>query len=176
MHESVTIIERMSVAVRSNDLRHRRGPCHIDVIGARGLGAGRQDVGGALLDLHCSLHASDIPAARRAAFAVTKRCAERNGWSMMHQKLRRIADESLRLYLNPACSCCQGRGMVGLDRDKSGHAERVRPCPACSGSGRQPVPIKYGREIREVVYRMDEARHQAGAQVRRALGVRAELE
>lgn len=171
----VTILEKLSIDTRARDLRHRRGRCSIDTIGARGLGAG-SDPGDALLDLHLTLDASDIPAAKRAAYAVTRECAQRNGWNLVHHRLRNIAHAALKHYLRPACSACHGRGMLGVTRDLADKPERPRPCPKCHGTGEQPLPLQNGREIREVVSRMEAARRRAGQRVRKALGLRADVE
>jgi post-segregation antitoxin (ccd killing protein) len=83
---------------------------------------------------------------------------------------------ALRHYLKPACGHCKGRGMLGLDRDQAGKAERVRPCDKCGGSGKAPLPVKYHREIREVLHVMEERRSAVGRRVRRKMRVRAEVD
>lgn len=207
--ESPTILERLSEAVVSDDLTHRSSRCDVDWIGALGMAGIHNRQGAALLDLDLSLDPQAVPDALRAAMQITMRTAKKRGWAMHPLKARRVASEALSHYLRPACGCCKGRGMVGVEqlpeeiaspcsrckgtgklgrktcpacygkgsvRKIEARAYNPRPCSACSGSGKRPLPRQDQREIREVLYVMEEERRRAGAGVRRAMEVGGAVE
>lgn len=176
MHNDVTILERLAEATHSSDLSHKTRCSDIDYIHALGFAGQRHRQGSALMDLDLTLSPAAMAEAAAAALQITRRVAEKRGWALHPRSARRIATEALRHYVNPACTCCKGRGMTGLDRDQPGKAERVRPCQACGGSGRQPLQRQHQREIREVLYVMEDRRRKVGAAVRRAMQVRGEIE
>lgn len=176
MKSDVTIIERLSEAAHSSDLSHRHTLCDADWLHGLGMAGQKHRQGSALMDLDLTLSPSAMAEAVKATIQITRRIAEKRGWSMHALKARRIATEAVRHYLKPTCGCCSGRGMVGIDRDKPGKAQRVRPCPECGGSGRRPLPKREQREIREVLYVMEEARRRVGGAVRRAMSSRADVE
>lgn len=177
MHNEKTVLQRLSEASHSSDLKHYPRRCDVDLLHAAGMAGQRSDLGHALLTLDRTLDRRDVPAALRETIALVQEVGGVRGWSLHPLKCRRIAAEVLKLYVEPACPACKGRGAVGLERDQAGQrAERVRPCHVCAGSGQRPVPQKWGREIRAVLYVLQNRRHEIGQRVRRAMGVRADVD
>lgn len=176
MHSDKTVLEHLSQAMTSDDLTHRPTRCDVDFVGALGMAGAHDRQGSAIMDLDLTLSAGAALEAYRATVELVRHIAQRRGWGLTAMKTRRIAEGALRHYLKPACGHCKGRGMLGLDRDQAGKAERVRPCDKCGGSGKAPLPVKYHREIREVLHVMEERRSAVGRRVRRKMRVRAEVE
>lgn len=176
MHSDKTVLERLSEAMTSDDLSHREKTCDIDYVGALGMAGTGDRQGAAIMDLDLTLSAGAAYEAFKATAELVRHIGQRRGWVLTPIKTRRIAEGALRHYLKPTCGCCKGRGLLGLDRDQAGKAERVRPCDKCGGSGRAPLPAKYQREIREVLYLMEQRRYTVGQKVRRKMRVRAEVE
>lgn len=176
-----TVLERLSEASVSDDLSHSvRRITDVDCIGALGMaGAGRSQAdGSALMRLDLTLDRQSLGPAIRAAQSITRRIGLHHGWQLTPRKIRVIASEALAQYLHAVCRTCSGRGMVGVDRDKAGKEQRPRPCPTCSGSNssKRPLPQRYQREIRAVLYEMEKSRREVGASVRKRLRVRADVE
>ncbi|ANQ85064.1 hypothetical protein dqs_2027 [Azoarcus olearius] len=165
MHSDKSALERLSAAMTPDDLSHKPRACDVDYVGALGMAGthNRQGAGAAY-------------EAFKATVELVRHIGQRRAWVLTPIKVRRIAEGALRHYLKPACGCCKGRGMLGLDRDQVGKAERVRPCDKCGGTGRAPLPVKNQREIREVLYLMEQRRQTVGQRVRRKMRVRAEVE
>ena len=175
MDKNKTVMERLAEAIHSGDLSHREQICDVDYVNALGMAARRHRHGAALLELDLSLSATAVPAALKASTDIVRRVADRHGWSMTPMKARRIGMEALRYYLRPACEGCRGRGVVGVERGQP-ETWHPRPCSACSGSGRRPLPVKYQREIRAVLYVMESERRAVGAVVRKKMRIRARVE
>lgn len=208
--DAPTVLERLSEAVVSDDLSHRRTRCDIDWIAALGFAGAHERQGSALLDLDLTLEPAAVAEAIKATMQITRRIAETRGWPVLHvTRLRRIASEALSHYLRPTCGCCKGRGMVGVEclpeeslqtckhckgtgrhgrgecphchgkgqvRKVTARAYNPKPCGSCGGTGKRPLPAKDQRQIREVLYVMEEARRRAGAGVKRAMEARGAIE
>lgn len=175
MSDEATVLQRLSEASHSSDLSHRPTRCDVDWLHGAGLAAQRQRLGHALLTLDRTLDAQDIPAALNATIILVRHLAARHCWPMHQLKARRIAVEVLKMYISPACPACLGRGATGVDRHVPSEY-RPRTCMHCDGSGKRPAPLKHRREIREALYHMNQRRHEVGAAVRRAMGVRGDVE
>lgn len=176
MHSDKTIIERLSEAAHSDDLSHRERICDVDYLAALGMAGATHRHGSALLDLELTLTPGAELEALKRTTEIVRKTSHKRGWPLTAMQAKHIAKTALRHYLKPACECCKGRGMLGLDRDAAGKAQRVRVCDACSGSGRAPLPMRYQREIRAALEVMERQRHEAGVAVRRKMRVRAEVE
>lgn len=176
MHADRTVLERLSSAMTSDDLSHKEKVCDVDYVAALGMAGAHDRHGAAILDLDLTLSPGSGYQAFKAVVEIVRHIAQRREWSLTPIKTRRIAEGALRHYLKPACGCCKGRGLLGLDRDSPEKAERVRPCDKCGGSGKEPLPVKYQREIREVLYTMEYKRHATGQRVRRKMRMRAAVE
>lgn len=177
MHSDKTVIERLSEAVHSDDLSHRHRVCDVDYIAALGAAGVRNRHGTALLDLDLTLTPGAALEALKRTTEIVRRVCQQRHWPLSPMKTKQVAKEALRYYLKPACGCCKGRGMLGLDRDVPPELkERIRPCDACSGTGKAPLPRQYQREIRAALAVMDQERHNAGAGVRRKMRMRADVE
>lgn len=210
MTERPTVMERLSAAKVTDDLSHRSGVCPVDWVGALGFAGIHDRHGSALLDLDLTLEPAAVADAMKATMQLTRRLADKRGWPVLHvTRLRRISMEALSHYLRPACGCCKGRGVVGVEhlpeetlhacshckgtgrRGRStcphchgkgkvrkivARAYNPRPCGPCGGTGKRPLPFKDQRQIREVLYVMEEARRRAGAGVKRAMEARGAIE
>jgi len=175
--EKKTILERLAEAAHSGDLSHKPRTCDVDYLTALGAAGARNRHGSALLDLDLTLEAGAmLEALKRTTEIVRQVCAKR-GWPLTPMQTKHIAKDALRHYLKPACSACKGRGMLGVERDLPPEQRgRIRPCDACGGSGKEPLPRRYQRELRAVLAVMEQQRHNAGAGVRRKMRVRADVE
>lgn len=209
-NDTPTVLERLSHAVVSDDLSHRRTQSDIDWVAALGFAGIHDRQGSALLDLDLTLEPAAVTEAIKATMQLTRRVAEKRGWPVLHvTRLRRIASEALSHYLRPTCGCCKGRGVVGVEHlpdevlhtcshckgtGRNGRAAcshchgkgKVRkvvartynpkPCAPCGGTGKRPLPAKDQRQIREVLYVMEEARRRAGSGVKRAMEAKGAIE
>lgn len=175
MSDEATILQRLSEASHSSDLSHRHTRCDADWLHGAGMAAQRQKLGHALLTLDRTMDAQDIPAALNATVILIRQLAARYRWPMHPLKARRIAVEVLKMYISPACPACLGRGATGVDRNVPAEYN-PRTCMRCDGTGKRQPPLKHRREIREALYVMNQRRHEVGAAVRRAMGVRGDVE
>lgn len=175
MHSDKTLLQRLAEAKQSLDLSHEHHLCDVDYLHGAGSAAKAHSTGHALMQLDLTLSKAAVGPALQEAMIVTREVAKRRGWSLTPIKLRRIATQALRYYLNPSCDHCKGRGMLGVDRsDPDGG--RPRACPVCGCSGRAPFPPKNSRETREVLYVLERARFDFGARMRRDMRVTPEVE
>lgn len=168
--ERKTVLERVASAVHSSDLSHRRGLSDVDFIHGLGMAGQRARQGTALLDLHMTLSREDAVEAMKVSQEIVREVAKRRGWPMTPMKARKVAGEALALYLRPACAPCKGRGMLNMDMDKPG-SYHPKPCPACGGSGKRPVPLQNRREITAALYVMEGRMRAALERVRRAMSM-----
>lgn len=176
MHSDKTIIERLTQAAHSDDLSHQEHICDVDYLAALGMAGTTHRHGSALLDLDLTLTPGAALEALKRTAEIVRKTSHKRGWPLTSSQTKHIAKATLRYYLKPACECCKGRGMLGLDRDAAGKAQRVRVCDTCSGSGRAPLPIRYQREIRAALEVMERQRHEVGVAVRRKMRVRVGVE
>lgn len=72
------------------------------------------------------------------------------------------------------CPTCNGKRYVKKQAEPTHYAPKV--CGQCRGTGKQPVPAQYSREIRDVLAIMESKRRAAGLAVKRQMGSRMEVE
>lgn len=134
--ERPTIKERVATAHDSSDLSHKPGNCDVDKLGAMGMAS----VGNPLLaDLVALKYANDSRAYRPALDRVTEQArlmSARRDWRAHDLELRLLAKSVLDDWLAPNCRTCNGMGFRKLPDAPTLEA---RPCPACHGTGRQPL-------------------------------------
>lgn len=171
MTDDKTVIERMSTASVSGNLKHRETLCDVDVLQAMGIAGRRQPLEHALMRLDLTQDRRDIPKAITATMDLVATIARAKGWPMHVLKRRQIATAVLVQYLNPACPTCHGRGMIGVERDKP-EAYSPKPCPVCAGSGQRQLPDKHQREIRHILALMQSRQDVVGGIVRKVLEYR----
>lgn len=177
MHAEKTILERLSEASTSDDLSHKPRVCDVDFVGALGAAGIKNRLGSALLALDLTMDPRFIPRALAEVMKRVQSIGRKERWLMDRsgRKARHIAVEALRHYLIPACQACKGRGMVGVEMDKP-NEYHPRPCKACGGSGKRPMPRLHGHEVRRVLADLESGRRDAGVAVRRQMKIRAEVE
>ena len=177
MNDNKTILERLSEAAHSGDLSHKARRCDVDYLTALGASGARNRHGSALLDLDMTLKAGAMLEALKRTTEIVRQVCTRRGWPLSPMQTRHIAKDALRHYLKPACGACKGRGMLGVELDLPPEQRgRIRPCDACGGSGKAPLPRRHQRELRAVLAVMEHERHNAEARVRRKMRVRADVE
>lgn len=69
------------------------------------------------------------------------------------------------------CQSCNGKGKVVEKAKPAVYAPKA--CTECGGTGKRKLPVRYNREIRDVLAIMDSRRRAAGVAVRKQMGLRA---
>ena len=137
MIEERTVLERLSGAMVSTDLTHKERICDVDHVGALGMAGRQHGIGSALLRLDLTHDADAVHGAMRATEAIVRKLGQSRAWALSTGKVRRIANDALRIYVEPTCRCCKGRGVLGVDRSAESH---LTTCKTCKGAGRVPKP------------------------------------
>ena len=151
MEEKRTALEGLATALVSDDLTvkkdGRRGD--VDYLIALGQVGQRLPAGAsAMVNFTLTHDRESLHDALRFAIGKAKRLAQKQGWNKKPKELIAIAEKALRFHLSPACSACEGRG---YKRVKGSPMLSGTPCPSCHGTGRQPYPLRNGKEIGLVV-------------------------
>lgn len=132
-----TVLERLSAAKTSSDLSHRTKTCDVDYVGALGAAGIKNPAGSALLDADLTRSSDTLLKAYKAVEQIVNIRAARRHWMMSSQKRRAIAIGAFRLYMEPACPACKGRGFTGVE---TAIEESLEDCPDCKGSGHVANP------------------------------------
>ncbi len=127
-----TVLERLSAAKTSSDLSHRTKTCDVDYVGALGAAGIKNPAGSALLDADLTRSSDTLLKAYKAVEQIVNIRAARHHWMMSSQKRRAIAIGAFKLYMEPACPACKGRGFTGVE---TAIDESLEDCPDCKGSG-----------------------------------------
>ena len=137
-----TVLERLSEAKTSSDLSHRTKTCDVDYVGALGAAGIKNPAGSALLDADLTRSSDTLLKAYKAVEQIVNIRAARHHWMMSSQKRRAIAIGAFKLYMEPACPACKGRGFTGVE---TAIEESLEDCPDCKGTGVIAHPVE-GRE------------------------------
>lgn len=133
MIEERTVIERLSGAMVSSDLSHKERICDVDHVGALGMAGRQHGIGSALLRLDLTHDTEAVRGAHAATEAIVRKLGASRSWALTPNKVKRVANEALRIYVDPTCRCCNGRGVLGVERQADSHLDT---CKRCKGAGR----------------------------------------
>jgi hypothetical protein len=181
MRAERTIVESLSGAMVSDDLRHKTTRCDVDFLTALGQsGAHRRSGGGAvattIFRLALTLDANDAANSLNATRQVVRDLAKAHRWPMTPRKLNTIAQHALRYFVRPVCDACHGRKFVGLAQEGGNRGVgAMRPCQTCNGSGRRPITGPFAEEVRTTVSRLEQLCTSAALDVRRRMRVRTDV-
>lgn len=162
------VAERLASAMRSSNMTmHSDRIRDADYIAALGFAGIHVRVAASLFRLAYTLEAAQFPAALEEVVRVVRRLNARRGWNLRNDRMREVAELSLRWVLCPVCPTCRGRKWLvapgtGRLTDEA--------CPACGGTGTQRIDTRY---VADIAYEVDRMLHDAegeiGARVRAAL-------
>lgn len=128
--------EKLAHAMHSHDLSHKEQPCDVDKLAAVGMAGVASPI---IVELLALKYAGDHRAYRPALDRVTEQArlmSARRDWRAHDLELRLLAKSVLDDWLAPNCRTCNGMGFRKLPDAPTLEA---RPCPACHGTGRQPL-------------------------------------
>ena len=150
---SRTLIERLTLALSSSDLKHHRYSCDLDKVIASGWASARNGVLGSL-----TVRAKDdrTNQSRRKLIQQVKKIAvsrargRKRGGTI--EDIHKVALASVSYWLEPRCQTCQGMGLIVLENKQ--HLSNI-VCQSCHGSGLRDMPT-----IEDVSIDWDEYRLQ----------------
>ena len=134
---SRTLIERVAVALTSDDLRLREQPCDLDKVIAAGWSARQRQLGALgfwakyTMDPHRTRQFLEMV----RKMTVAKARQRNRGGSQ--EELHRLAEAVVFWWLTDKCPTCQGRGFMVL-REQQTVSNFV--CQTCNGTGMRPTP------------------------------------
>ena len=134
---SRTLIERVAVALASDDLRLREQPCDLDKVIAAGWSARQRQLGALgfwakyTMDPHRTRQFLEMV----RKMTVAKARQRNRGGSQ--DELHRLAEAVVFWWLTDKCPTCQGRGFMVL-REQQTVSNFV--CQTCNGTGMRPTP------------------------------------
>ena len=145
-------IERVALALTSDDLRLLRNACPLDKVISSGWAAKDESLGSLAF---WSKYAADQPRMRELAkrsqrVMVSHARRMKQGGSV--PDLHALAIVGVAYWLSDRCRSCQGRGFVVLEGSQIASGEL---CTHCHGSGLAPLP-----EPSQAGLEMDSARYQ----------------
>jgi hypothetical protein len=86
--------------------------------------------------------------ARESIAGLVRRLNQVRRWKLSDKHIARVAESSLLLHLHPTCRCCHGRKYEVIEATPS--LSKIE-CPACHGTGNQPMPRRNGSEVAAVL-------------------------
>ena len=142
---------------------------HVEIIHAAGVTGQRNTLAALLHRLRANRTRSRaaIAEARASLLVVAGNLAVLRRWSLTETAIARVADETLRLFLDPICHVCEGRKYQPIIGTPTLSAN---PCTECRGTGRgglrlTGVAFDAGRDLESEVARKLDAfeRHMGRA-------------
>lgn len=148
------VVERMTRAFQSSDLSMdsdvRRDVDHLIALGVVDQHTG--GAGGSVMRMHLAGSPADLRAARDSAIGVAKRLRARRGWELTGAEVKHVAELALAYYVFPACPHCAGRKFELVPGTP---VLSAKECRECGGTGKRPLPRRFGKEIRDVLASLD---------------------
>lgn len=158
------VLERLSSAKVSGNLKLKEVRGDLDYIIA--LGAVALEINpaaAAMLNLHLAHDVTSYREARASALSIAKKIGSRKRWGFGLQEMEKIAKLALHHHLCPVCPTCYGRK---YEVQPGTPMLSDRTCPKCYGTGKRPLPLRRGREIRLVLTSLEMIEHAAEVAVR----------
>ena len=149
-------LEGLASALVSSDLTVKKEGKRGDVdylIALGAVGIRLRPGASAMINVALSHDKASLTEALWFSVSITRHLNQKRGWRLKMKDLKFVAERALRYHIAPACPACEGRKYKRVDGSPSLSAS---PCPTCHGTGRRPYPIRYGREIAEVVYSLED--------------------
>lgn len=158
-------MRRITEALNRAETRGGQDGEQQELLAAAGLAGLRNPLGQALQRALCSLEPRDVA---RVADIMLDLLAPTPG--LLPAERRVVVTAAVRVFLNPACPACCGRGF-GLIPNTRKLGET--PCPVCSGTGKIVLllPDEAGRLASAAAARMDRALSKYESNVSRKLGL-----
>lgn len=127
-----TLFERLALAQVSSHLSPRETVCDIDRITALGFAP---KLGSLLIRLKGANDAASYTEAKELIAQRLYTTGQRKGWGHI-ERMRRVADESLRFYIFDMCKTCEGRGQLAHSYNGPADEDAGAICPTCSGTAK----------------------------------------
>lgn len=141
-------LDRLSPALVSGDLTMGCGRRDADFIAALGYASKDYPIASPLIRMYLSRDKASVHEARSRAAEMAKRAARRHGAILSFRETAEIGRAALEYSVNKVCPRCKGTKyelVPGTNR------QGTKPCQACGGDGRKPVPRRHRRIIIEVI-------------------------
>lgn len=137
MNDTVTIAEKVALALGSSNLKHSDRPMPVDTVGALGLAGIDNGLASAVFRLKYSNEARFYSAALAVVTEESLRLSIKHSWSGPAIDFALMNRKCLNYWLNDRCMACEGRGfetILGTPHLSD------KPCGQCNGSTKTPIP------------------------------------